>query len=136
MKWLSNVAVKLCIYLLDDAELSDKNQELLTSRLLATMKVFPLRNVITFDQAGGIYIKGEKLDMEKAVKLRKDAFALKHNTLLKIIGDQTRFQAIEIGVHKRTTNLQSEFNKGALFQSIEQDKLIAIFAPSADEELT
>lgn len=133
---LGKLIAKLTVFALRSKNLSLEQRILCTSALLDNLHAVPLRNTITFDDQGTLFINGKALDYEKARQLRESAKGMLESQAREFVRQQVKFKAIEIGVHNGLTNEQILFSKAALWFGIEEDNLYHALAGYGDSTET
>lgn len=121
------ITAKLAVFALRHKKLSGEQKAFVTSALLDNLTTFPIRDIISIDQAGNLTVKGTKLDAEQKVSFRESGAALKASIARKLIHDQMIYKAINIGVHNGQSPDQITFSKAALWVIQEEDALIDMF---------
>ena len=114
----------LVIKLLRNRKFSGVSKVKITNELLKSIDSLPLRGTIFIDDSGHGYINGKKLDAESTIQLRSSAALLKESFAFKVVHEQARFLAIQIGVHQANTPEQVIFAKAALWFADEEKKLL------------
>lgn len=127
-KW----ATKLAIFLLRHSRIDNESRQLLTTEVLQKLGALPLRARIRLDDAGQIFIDGQKMTLEAARKMRMSSKALLNNFARRIVREQVTYMAINIGVHQNTSPEQGLYAKAALWGFQEEDELYAKFAQVED----
>jgi hypothetical protein len=136
---LRKLTVKLTLFLLQRADLSLADRNLLTTALLDRLGALPLRDIVKVTDDGSIVINDRALDFEKLGLLRDSARTILNNQAWRTIRDQVAFQAISIGIHKMETVEQSYFARAALWWKQQELLLLSILAQDngqIDRDLT
>lgn len=121
---LDKLLTALILKLLKKKIFKDESRVKITNYLLESIKALPLRGTIFINDSGTAFINGKKLDAEATIQLRNSAIGLKDSFALRVIHEQVRFQAIQMGVHQALTSEQMLFAKAALWFADEEIKLI------------
>lgn len=108
---------------LKKANLSTEDRIALTTALLDKLVVLPIGDMIVFTE-NGISINGKELDLEQSMSFREGCVSLKENFARKVLNEQIRFKAIEMGVHKSQTIDELMFSKAAIWVINEEEILL------------
>ena len=105
------------------ANLSLEDRAALTNILLEKLKAVPLENTFIIE-GGNVFINSKQMDPEQLINFRESCIALKDNVANKIIHEQIRYLASNLGVYKATTMEELVFYKAALWAINQQDVLL------------
>ena len=119
---VSPTADKL-IKALKKANLTLEDRTALTTVLLDKLQALPLQSTIIVTP-NGLIINGKELDVDQVINFRESCVALKENYARKVITEQVKYLAINIGVHNGLTNEQILFSKSALWNLQQIDNLL------------
>jgi hypothetical protein len=114
----------LVVRLLAHKELTGECKSRVTSALLKNVHALPLRGTLFIDNLGAIYLNGKKMPSDQVHMFKNSAKAVKDSLAFRIIVEQTRFLAIEMGTFKAQTPEQIEFGKAALWYASEQIRML------------
>jgi hypothetical protein len=120
----SKLLTSLVIWLLARKELDGECKSRLVSSLLKNVHALPLRGTIFIDNLGAIVVNGKKMPGDQVHMLKNSAKTVKDSLAFRIIVEQTRFLAIEMGTFKAQTPEQIVFGKAALWYASEQIRLL------------
>lgn len=95
----------------------------------------PTRAIITVDDHRRIVVNGSPLSIEQTQSLQKNAYALSKNQALKLIRDQVRFRAVDLGFLQSKDPEAQLFYKAALWYAQEETELIESLAGTQDPTL-
>lgn len=104
------------------ADLSVEDRSALINVLLEKISVLPLHNTLVISQ-GNVIVNGKELEKDQAINFIESCHALKDNWARKVIHEQKRYLAINIGVHQGLNSEQIMFSKAALWD-LEQENLL------------
>lgn len=124
---LGRIIAQITVWALRSKRLSGEQKAVVTSALLDNLYTFPIRDIITFDEVGGIRVKGRTLDTEQKIRLRESASGLKNSFARRLIHEQMTFKAINMGVHQGLNPESIVFSKAALWVIQEENELIKQF---------
>ena len=110
---LSPITEKL-IKQLKKSNLTLEDRTALVTELLDKMNALPLSDVIVIGQ-GTVSIQGRDLDTEQIIAFRENCIALKDNPAEKLINEQIRYLAQNLGVYKAQGINDMYFYKAALW---------------------
>jgi len=99
---------------LKKANLSTEDRTALITALLVKLNAPPIGEMIHFTQ-NGLMINGKMLDTDGTISFTKACTALKDNYARKVIHEQVRYKAIDLGIDKGTTIDTIMFSKAALW---------------------
>lgn len=119
------IIAKIIIWYLKNNRLSGEARALCITVLLNNLQALPISSIITYDNLGRILVNRKPLEVEQSVALRESAHALSDSFARRIIREQIRFNAIELGVHQGLDTYMILFAKAALWVMQEEEKLIA-----------
>ena len=122
------LAVKIACFLLRYSRLSLNHRTVLISRILEGLEAIPLQELITFDDAGTLYINGEKVDYEQAKKLSDSAQVMLDSYSRKIIKEHVLSVAGKRGVVEGTTPEQLYFYRVAIWCLLKEEEWLYILA--------
>ena len=108
---------------LEKANLSQEDRIALTTALLVKLNALPIGDIIHFTETG-ILLNGKELEVEQALHFREACVSLKDNFARKVIHEQIRYKAIEMGIDKATSIDTLFFSKSALWVLNEYEILI------------
>lgn len=91
--------------------------------MLNKLHVLPLTDSIIIGQ-GSIKLNGKDLEREQVISFAESAVVLKDNWARKILREQIRYLAVNMGIHKSVSLEELFFFKAALWCLDEEDKLI------------
>lgn len=83
----------------------------------------PIGDIIHFTETG-IMINGKDLDLDQAINFREACMVLKDNYARKVINEQIRYLAIDMGINKALSVDTLMFSKAALWVLNEVEILI------------
>ena len=121
---VQKLLTSLVIWLLDKKELNGECKSRVTSALLKNVHALPLRGTLFIDGTGAIFVNGKRMPNDQIHMLRNSAKSVKDSLAFRIIVEQTRFLAIEMGTFKAQTPEQIEFGKAALWYASEQIRML------------
>lgn len=116
--------------------LSVSDRVVLVNAVINRLEI-PTRAIITVDDNRRIVVQGKPLSTEQTQSLQESAFALANNPALKLIRDQVRFQAVDLGYLQNVDSdkYRELFYKAALWYAQEETALIASLAGTKDPTL-
>lgn len=85
--------------------------------------VLPLNDSIVISQ-NSIVINGKKLDVEQMISFKESCVALRDNVARKVLNEQVRYLATNMGVYKAVSTEELYFSKAALWSIAEENKLL------------
>ncbi len=103
--------------------LSLEDRNAILTAMLSRLVVLPLNDSIIIGQ-NNIKINGKDLDMEQMISFRESCVALKDNSARKILHEQVRYLATNLGVYKAVSLDEMYFAKAALWCLAEEDKFL------------
>ena len=103
--------------------LSMEDRNALTTVLLDRLHSLPLSSTFVINSEG-ITINGRKLDTEQAINFTESCNALKDNYARKILNEQIRYLAINLGIHNCLSLDTMFFAKAALWNMQQMEELI------------
>ena len=104
------------------AELSQEDRSVLMATILNKISALPLHNTFNVSQ-GTVTLNGKELEPEQALSFIESCVALKDNHARKIIHEQIRYLAINLGVHQGLNTDMILFSKAALW-ILEQETIL------------
>ena len=108
---------------LKKADLSLEDRTALITVLLSELNALPLDN--TFIVEGqSVIVNGKELDIDQVIVFRDSCISLKDNFAFKVISNQIRYLATNLGIYKSTNLDQLYFYKTALWNLEQFDKLL------------
>ncbi len=110
---ISSITEKI-IKQLSKSNLTLEDRSALTSALLGKLNALPIGDMIVFTE-NGILINGRTLDTEQAMSFREASVALKDNFARKVINEQVRYKAIDLGINKAQSVDTLMFSKAAIW---------------------
>jgi hypothetical protein len=108
---------------LKKADLSIEDRVALVTILLDKLGAFPIGEMVQVS-LNGIAINGKELDGDQVLNFRESASLLKENFARKVINEQLKFKAMEMGIHKSTTIEQLLFAKAVIWFINEENILL------------
>ena len=108
---------------LEKANLPTEDRIALTDAIMHKLNALPIGDLITFTQ-DGIMINGRMLGVEDLLAFREATSVLKDNYARKVISEQIRFKAIDMGINKATSIDTLIFAKACLWVMNEHELLI------------
>ena len=120
---LNKLITKLTIWALKSHRLTGEQRGQLKLVLIENIGALPIKKIIVRDEMGRLIVNGKHLDVEQILAFRQSLMSLKDNPARKLISDQKKFLAVEMGVHKGLNPEMIEFSKACLW-NIEQDEKI------------
>lgn len=130
---LEKLAAGIAVFLLTRVTLRNETKQLLTASLLTSLHVLPVRDIITHDETGKLFVGGRPLNFETAQALHKAAIAMRSNFARTFVEDQVRWHAVQMGVHQNNTPEQGLYAKAALWVLQELDALYKELGEDEDE---
>ncbi len=121
---LGKIITKITIFALRSKRLSGEQKAEVTSALLDNLVAFPISDIVKIDENGVLKVKGRTLDIDQMIALRESAISLKESFARKLIKDQMKFLAINLGVHQGISTDTITFAKACLWVIQEEDKLV------------
>lgn len=120
---LNKLITKLTIWALRK-RLTGENRTEVMAVLLDNIGALPIRKLVARDSMGKLLINGRTVEDANQISAFHQSFmAYKDNPARKLIADQKKFLAIEMGVHQGLTTEQIQFSKACLW-NIQQDEEI------------
>lgn len=111
------------IKLLKKSTLSLEDRVALVSSIMNKLMVLPLNDSIVISQ-NSIVINGKKLDVEQMISFKESCVALRDNVARKVLNEQVRYLATNMGVYKAVSTEELYFSKAALWSIAEENKLL------------
>ena len=108
---------------LKKANLSMEDRTAIVTVLLDKLQALPLQNSIVVGN-GSIIINGKELDTEQMINFTESCNALKDNYARKIIHEQIRYLAINLGIHNCLSLDTLMFAKAALWNLQNEQELL------------
>ena len=106
------------------SNLSIEDRVALTTVLLDKLAVLPIDNTFVVNHKG-IIIGGKDLDKEQAINFVESCNALKDNFARKVIHEQIRFLAVNMGIHNCLSLDTMFFAKASLWVLQQESELLA-----------
>ncbi len=122
---LNKLITKLTIWALRSKRITGVQKTKIMTELLANIGALPVRKMVAWDQFGGLYVNGRKIDGEQLMNFKLNVMALRDNEARKMLNDTKRFVAIELGVHNGLNNDTIQFSKACLFDLQQEEEIIA-----------
>lgn len=116
------LALRLVVTYLRDSSLTLEDRALLTTLILDKLKALPVSAILTTDDDGTLVLNGKRVNAELAIAINKSAARVLGERAFKVVLEQTRFAAVDIGIYQGLTPDQSVFAKAALWQIGETKK--------------
>lgn len=116
-------SIQKVIQLLNQTNLTQLDRSALVSAVLSKLNALPLNDSILIDQQT-IQINGKALDTQAIVSFTESATALKDNWARKVLHEQVKYLAINMGVYKSVSLDELLFSKAALWCLAEENKLL------------
>ncbi len=79
------------------------------------LHILPIGEMIVLDPQGGIMINGRQLDQGASISFKEAISILKENFARKIIHEQIRYKAIDMGINKSLSIDTLMFSKAAIW---------------------
>lgn len=115
---------KKTIDTLKKANLTLEDRTALTTVLLDKLQALPITNSIVVDH-NGITINGKILEPDQAIMFSESCNALKDNYARKVIHEQVKYLAINMGIHNAVALDTLFFAKSSLWNLEQEEKLLA-----------
>ncbi len=106
------------------SDLTLEDRVALTTCLLDKLNAVPIGDIIMFTE-NGLMINGKMLDMEQTISFREASVALKENFARKVIHEQVRYKAIDLGINKAQSIDTLMFSKACIWVINELEILTA-----------
>jgi hypothetical protein len=100
-----------------------ENRIALTTALLDKLNALPIGELIHFTETG-LMLNGKELEEDQVLNFREACVALKENYARKVIFEQVRYKAIDLGINKALSNDTLYFSKAAIWSLNEIEVLI------------
>lgn len=120
--------VKKLIDSLERTDISATDRSLLITATLTKLAAIPLRDIITADEKGNLFISGRKLDPEEANQLRGSAMRVLQSKAFKLIQEQVVYTTFVYAAHTAATPEQLMFGKAALWWGQQEDKYLKLLS--------
>jgi hypothetical protein len=120
---MTSPIIQKIIQQLKKANLSLEDRTALTTALLDKLQALPLSNTFIVGQ-GKVIINGKELETEQAISFVESCNALKDNYARKIIHEQIKYLAINLGIHNCLSLDTMMFAKAALWCLQQQEELL------------
>lgn len=91
--------------------------------LLNRLNTLPLNESIVFGQ-NSIKINGKDLDIEQMISFKESCVVLKDNWARKVLTEQIKYLAVNMGIYKSVDMNELFFAKAALWCIAEENKLL------------
>lgn len=114
---------KKLITQLKKADLTLEDRVALTTCLLDKLNALPIGDMVHFTETG-LMINGRELDQDQAINFREACVVLQDNYARKVINEQIRYKAIDLGINKALSVDTVMFSKAALWVVNEMEILI------------
>lgn len=108
---------------LNSADLSLEDRAALTTALFDKLKTLPLEDAIIIEP-NKITISGKELDIDQIINFKDSCIALKDNFARKVLHEQIRYLATNLGIYKAATLEDIIFYKAALWNLNQQELLL------------
>lgn len=105
------------------ANLSLEDRTALITVLLNKLHTLPLDNTFIVDQ-NSVVINGKPLATEQLIVFRDSCIALRDNFAFKVLSEQIRYLATNLGVYKSVSQDELFFYKAALYNLQQFDELL------------
>lgn len=112
------------MWLLKRVQLKKEQKAKLVNELILNFNSIPLQEVIDIRPEGEVYVRGTKLSQEQVADFKLSAMALQNSNARRIINDQLRYKAIELGVKKGFDSDSILFAKAWLYAIQEEENLL------------
>lgn len=109
---------------LQNTKLSLEDRVALTTAILDKLHALPIGNIVHFTESG-VMINGKELDQDQMISFREACVVLKENFARKVIHEQVRYKAIDMGINKALSMDTIMFAKAAIWVVNEIEILIA-----------
>lgn len=106
------------------ANLSIEDRVALTTALLYKLQSLPLESTFIIDSKG-ISVNGKVLEPEQVINFTESCAALKDNFARKVIHEQIRYLAVNMGIHNSLSIDTLMFAKAALWCLSQEEDLLA-----------
>lgn len=131
---MKKLVLKLVLRFLKDASLSTEDRSLLTACILDKLVALPASAILKRDTDGTLIVGDKRVNAESALAIHKSAVKTLNERAWKIVFEQVRFKAVEVGIHQGMTPDQNLFSKAALWNLGELKKLFEELAGGAAPE--
>lgn len=129
----TRIVVRLVVWLLDKANLTIDQRNLLTGKLLDTMgSSTPLRDIIRIDEEGTLLVKGSPLTPYEARQYLEGAKSALNNATLQLIWDQIRYECFKGGVSNGAKPEDILFYRTALWNGERERFYLSLFEGNTD----
>ncbi len=108
---------------LKKSSLTLEDRTALVTALLDKLGAFPIGEMVNFTETG-IAINGRDLDQEQYINFREACVLLKENFARRVINEQLKYKAMEMGIHKSTTSEELYFSKAVIWFINEENILL------------
>jgi hypothetical protein len=105
------------------ASLSMADRVALTNVLLDKLGAFPIGDIVRFTE-NHIEINGRNLDTEQYLAFKEAASAMKENFARRVINEQLKYKATEMGIHKAVSLDELFFSKAIIWFINEENILL------------
>lgn len=119
--------VKRLIHQLNKADLSLEDRVALTTCMLSKLNVLPIGDTVHITE-GRLIINGKELDQEQMLAFRESSIALKDNYARRVINEQIRYKAVNLGINVALSLDTIMFAKAAIWCVNEEEILINTLA--------
>lgn len=120
----NNLFTKLVIWALHSKKITGENKAKITNVLLENIGTLPIKKLITYDIHGTLMLNGKYLEVEQIIAFKQGAMALRDNQVRRILNDQKKMLAIEMGVHNGLNPETIMFSKACLYNIQEEERLL------------
>lgn len=96
-------------------DLPVEDRTALLTAILGKLNALPIGDIVATSSDGAVMINGKNLDREQIIGFKEGIAALKDNFARKVIHEQVRFKAIEMGIFKSVSTETLMFSKAALW---------------------
>jgi hypothetical protein len=108
---------------LKKVSLSKEDRAGLINVLLEKLGAFPIGDMV-IQTPNGLMVNGKSLDTEQQMAFREACVSLNENFARKVLNEQLRYKATEIGIHRSTTIDELMFSKAVLWVINEENILL------------
>ena len=107
----------------EKANLSLEDRTALVTVLLSKLHALPLNDTFIIEQ-NSVIINGKPLETEQLIVFRDSCISLKDNFAFKILNEQIRYLATNLGVYKSVSQDELFFYKSALWNLQQYENLL------------
>jgi hypothetical protein len=121
---LNKLITTITIWALRSKRLTREQRSKVMTVLLDNLGALPIRKLVARDNLGRLLINGKPMDdVEQLLAFRQSLMSYKDNPARKMLADQKKFLALEMGVFNGLNPEMIQFSKAVLY-CIEQDEKI------------